>query len=228
MLKLKKRHSLFTPIDENSKDTKKLYKLVYHLTGQKEENPLLEEDDDTKLAEQFRKFFLNKIISIRKLFHNIPPYETWQDTVPRLDKFSTISEADLKTIINKMPNKLCHLDILKTSTLKKVIVVCIPAISKVINLSLEKGGFYINWKPAVVKPLIKSRQKDTIQSNYWPVSNLSFISKVVEKWDLEQFNKHCDDHDLLPENQSAYRKYYSCETSLLRITNDILWNMEKN
>ena len=43
---------------------------------QKEENPLPEEDDDTKLAEQLREFFLNKIINIRKLFHNIPPYET--------------------------------------------------------------------------------------------------------------------------------------------------------
>ena len=73
MLKFKKRHSLFTLIEENSKYTKKLYKLVNHLTGQKEENPLPEENDDTKLAEQFREFFLNKIINIRKLFHNIPP-----------------------------------------------------------------------------------------------------------------------------------------------------------
>ena len=104
-------------------------------------------------------------MSIRKLFHNIPPYETGRDTIPRLDKFSTISEADLKTIINKMPNKLCQLDILKTLTLKKVIDVCIPAISRVMNLSLEKGGFYTNWKTAVVKPLIKSRQKGKIQLN---------------------------------------------------------------
>ena len=49
---------------------------------------------------------------------------------------------------------------------------------------------------------------------------------MVEKCALEQFNKHCDDYDLLPENQSAYRKHYSCETSLLRMTNDILWNVE--
>ena len=76
-----------------------------------------------------------------------------------------------------------------------------------------------------MKPLIKSRQKGTIQSNYQPVSNLSFISKVIEKCAIEQFNKHCDDYDL-PENQSAYRKHYGCETSLLRMTNDILWNME--
>ena len=194
--------------------------------GQKQENPLPDEDDATKLAEQFGEFLLNKIINIRKLFHNIPPYETQQDTDPRLDKLSTINEADLKPIINQMPNKSCQLNILKTSTLKKVIDTCIPAIMKVINLSVDKGGFYANWKTAVVKPLIKAKQKGTISLNYQTVSNLSFISKVVEKCPLKQFNKHCDDYDLLPENQSAYRKHYSCETSLLRMTNNILWNME--
>ena len=45
----------------------------------------------------------------------------------------------------------------------------------------EQGGFYANWKTAVLRSLIKSRQKGTIQLNYQPVSNLSFISKVVEK-----------------------------------------------
>ena len=63
-----------------------------------------------------------------------------------------------------MPNKLCQLDILKTATLQKVIDTCIPAITRVIKLSLDKGGFYSNWKTAVVKPLIKERQKGTIQS----------------------------------------------------------------
>ena len=76
MLRFKKRHSLFTLIEEHSKGTKKLYKLVSQLTGQKEENPLSEDDNDTKLAEQFREFFLGKIINIRKLFKNTPPYKT--------------------------------------------------------------------------------------------------------------------------------------------------------
>ena len=87
--------------------------------GQKQENPLPEEDDDTNLAEKFREFFLSKIINIRKLFHNIPPYKSQQDTVPGVDQFSTIREADLKTIINQMLNKSCQLDIFKTATFKK-------------------------------------------------------------------------------------------------------------
>ena len=30
----------------------------------------------------------------------------------------------------------------------------------------------------------------------------------------------------MPDYQSAYRKFYSCETILVKITNDILWDME--
>ena len=52
------------------------------------------------------------------------------------------------------------------------------------------------------------------------------MSNVNEKCALEQFNKQCDDYNLLTEYQSTYRKHYSCETSLLRLINDKLWNME--
>jgi hypothetical protein len=44
---------------------------------------------------------------------------------------------------------------------------------------------------------------------------------------LNQFNDHCDRLHLFPDYQSAYRKYYSCETALLKIVNDILWTMEQ-
>ena len=33
-------------------------------------------------------------------------------------------------------------------------------------------------------------------------------------------------HKLLPSYQSACRPYHHCETALLKIVNDILWNME--
>ena len=36
-----------------------------------------------------------------------------------------------------------------------------------------------------------------------------------------------DYNDLSPHYQSAYKKNHSCETSLLRLTNDALWAMEQ-
>ena len=74
-----------------------------------------------------------------------------------------------------MPTKLCELDNIPTGLLKQVLHSCIPAIMKIINLSLDKRDFNAQWKSAVVCPLIKSLSKGSINSNYRPVSNLPFI-----------------------------------------------------
>ena len=65
-----------------------------------------------------------------------------------------------------------------------------------------------------------------INQSYRSESNLSFLSKLVEKCVLAQFNKHCDLYNLIPDFQSVYREGYSTETSLIKLTNNLLWAME--
>ena len=76
-------------------------------------------------------------------------------------------------------------------------------------------------------PLIKAVNKGKVKTNYRPVSNLPFISKIIEKCTLIQLTTHCNIHNFLLEYQSAYRKFYSCETSLLKLVSDTLWAIEK-
>ena len=59
------------------------------------------------------------------------------------------------------------------------------------------------------------------------MSNLPFISKILEKVILEQLNEHKVNNDSIEKFQSAYRKYHSTETALLRISNDLLQSMDK-
>ena len=80
-----------------------------------------------------------------------------------------------------MQSTTCEVDLIPTEFLKKILKHCIPAITKVVNLSLSSGHFFEDWKLAIVRPLIKSLKKGTEKSNYRPVSNLQFISKVIEK-----------------------------------------------
>ena len=70
--------------------------------------------------------------------------------------------------------------------------------------------------------LLKKPNLDSIPSNYNPVSNLSFLSKLLAKCAMDHLNEHCDFHKLLPDYQSAYQNGYSCETTLIRLVNDIL------
>ena len=53
-------------------------------------------------------------------------------------------------------------------------------------------------------------------ANFRPVSNLTFLSKVVEKAVAQQLTKHLSTHSLLPCHQSAYRRHQSTETAMLR------------
>ena len=94
------------------------------------------------------------------------------------------------------------------------------------NLSLRSGFFPDCLKSAVIKPLLKKKGLELVISNFRPVSNLTFISKLIEKCVAKYFNSHMEDETLLPTYQSAYRASYSTETLLLRLHNDILYNME--
>ena len=125
-----------------------------------------------------------------------------------------------------MLTKSCESDAIPTSLLKEILLAVAPSLAKIINISLEHGIFAAAWKIAVIRPLLKKVGLDLISSNYRPVSNLVFLSKVLEKAVLEQFITYCDAHKLIPDYQSAYRKNYSCETSIIKVVNDVLWNFE--
>ncbi|XP_072041159.1 uncharacterized protein [Amphiura filiformis] len=58
--------------------------------------------------------------------------------------------------------------------------------------------------------------------NFRPVSNLPFLWKVIERAAINQLQSYIKDNDLHTKNQSAYRQFHSVETSLLRVTNDLL------
>ncbi len=99
----------------------------------------------------------------------------------------------------------------------------------VFNNSLVSGVFPSVCKSALVKPLLKKMSFDSGDlKNYRPVSNLSFLSKVLERIVLSQLNEHLNRSNLLSPLQSSYRPNHSTETALLRIFNDILTAMDNN
>ena len=99
-------------------------------------------------------------------------------------------------------------------------------LTKLVNVSLQNGVFSQKWKVAIVNPLLKKLGMELISSSYRPISNLKFVSKLVESCAMDRLNKHCFYNRLIPDYQSAYRRFYSCETSVLKLVNDILWGME--
>ena len=208
-------------------DIRKLYQITNEMTGSVSINPLLECTNHEELANEFADFFLEKIVNIRKLFlnENIMEFSV-KESVPQFISFSPMTEKQVRGIISDMKTKSCELDPIPTRIIKDNLDLFLPLLTKLVNLSLHGGKFHDDWKCAIVRPLLKKLNLELIKKNYRPVSNLSFVSKLVEKCALSQFMDHCNQYHLLPDYQSAYRKGYSCETCVLKFVNDCLWNME--
>ena len=79
---------------------------------------------------------------------------------------------------------------------------------------------------AHVTPFHKNPSLDrNCLKNYRPVSNLSFITKLIEKVVANQLNEFISQEGLLNVNQSAYKSSRSTETTLLKIQNDIAFSV---
>ena len=92
-----------------------------------------------------------------------------------------------------------------------------------VNASLSQGVLPASQTHAIVTPLLKKAGLDTADmNNFRPVSNLTFMSKVVERAVSTQLNGYLTDNNLLPCHQSAYRKRHSMEIALLWIQSDAL------
>ena len=87
--------------------------------------------------------------------------------------------------------------------------------------------FNESCKTSIIIPLLKKEGLGRVLKNYSPVNNLSFMSKTVENVMLLRLNNHCETNNLIPDYVSAYRSGYSTETVLLRLTEKILQNMDR-
>ena len=75
--------------------------------------------------------------------------------------------------------------------LRNHIDVLAPKIQKIINISITNGTISTNMKEALLRPLLKKLNLDHHQfKNCRPVSNLSFVSKLVERAVCDQLLEH--------------------------------------
>ena len=117
-----------------------------------------------------------------------------------------------------MPGKSSPKDTLPTSLLKSYIDVFAPVIAHLANLSFKDGCFPMGFKTAQVLPLLKKPGLDQENyANYRPISNLSTISKVIERLALVRLNPFLTASPQFNPVQSASRSAHSTETALLKV-----------
>ena len=77
-------------------------------------------------------------------------------------------------------------------------------------MSLSTGIFF-RKTAIIVKPLLKKPTLDcTSFKNFSPVSNIAFMSKVIEKVIAFQLHSYITRHNMFEELQSAYKAHHNC------------------
>ena len=197
-----------------------------NLLGTSADSPLPTAYSKNELPSVFSTYFHDKIQALRDTLETLPSKPPPPDspfTGTPLSSFRPVSQEEVLKTIKSMSLKTCELDPLPASLYSEGLPHLLPFITDIINTSIQTGSVPDSFKTAIVRPLLKKHNLDPNDlKNYRPVSNLSFLSKLLEKVVLNQLNLHLSSNNLLLPFQSAYRQHHSTETALLHILNDLL------
>jgi len=211
-------------LEEHKADTKQLFRFTNNILGRNSVSPL-PSGTDSDIADMFSEFFIEKILRIRDsipsdnvTIHIPPPV-----VEAMIAEFQSVTENEVIKLIKSCANKHCDLDPMPTSLVKLALPQLSPLVTSIMNTSIKTGVYPSSYKQALVTPLLKKPKLDPeLCKNYRPVSNLGFLSKILEKVVAAQLDQHLTRNGLHEPYQSAYRAGHSTETTMLRLYNDVV------
>ena len=218
-------------VTESSDNPRTLWKTLNTILHRKPSNSLPESPDASSLANTFLDFFKDKIERIRTKFvpsDSPDPFLSPPAPPPKMTNFIPATHTEIHKLISASESKQCPLDSIPTFLLKLCFNELGPIITNLVNLSLSEGIFPSSFKQTLVQPLLKKPSLSTDDlNNFRPISNLNFISKILEKVVASRIQSHLSSHSLSSSFQSAYRIFHSTETTLLKIHNDLILAMDR-
>ena len=171
-------------------DQRQLFGIVNHLLGRGKQIVYPQHTDSFTLASLFNNYFITKIADIRKEFSGLES-DVVQMSMPdfnvhhshtTLSNFTPTTTDEVQQLLFKMNKTTCKLDPFDTSIIMQHSQHFIPVYVHLINLCFSTGIFPTGFKSAVVKPLLKKPNLDyEVLRNFRPISNLSFLSKLIEQ-----------------------------------------------
>jgi len=222
-------------LDSVSLPPKILWKVLNRSLGRVSPTIIPSRPDLSSLCSEFKTFFLNKPLQLHSSLQQFSdsgggdnaPLTSFPSTASPLSEFQYVSYLHLSRILCGAPRKSSPQDPIPTWLLYRHVGVLMPAIHLLVNAAISDGMPPL-YKHSTVTPLLKKKGSNPDDlGNYRPISNLSFLSKIIERVVFAQIIQHLESQSLLDSTQSAYRRHHSCETAVLAVINEALLAMDK-
>ena len=175
-------------------------------------------------AQNLLDYFIKKINDIRQSTGPSPPSTMLPPSPNKLHSFHRYSSEEIRKLVVASKTKSCALDPVPTSILKEFLDKLLPFITEMCNRSLLEGRRVpLSQRHAIITPIIKKPGLDHEDvKSYRPISNLTYMSKLVERMVCRQVTSSLEGNGLLPKHQSGFRARHSTETAVLKVMSDIL------
>ena len=207
----------------------KRWRIINELLHAHQTDSTRTDHENRNLVDSFSDFFTAKITDLkctiaRKLasFTSLPSFDVSQHTPQKFHICHPVTIAEVHNIIKAVPPKCSSADRIPPAVVKTCPGVFLELIAELSNRSFREGSFPSLFKHAAVTSILKQPNLDKSDpSNYRPISNLDFISKIHELLFQGRIQPHVLSSPNFNKFQSAYRPSYSTETSLLSMLDSI-------
>ena len=207
----------------NSKD---MWKVLRSAMNRKKANNDLSSDKADPINEYFINVGINNSLNSEPSTHpNLKPSRPCVSSkfifdVIRLEHV----EKQLKCMSDQPNYDILSID---GKILKLLYDIIAPSFTFLFNYSLQNGSFPTEFKKARVIPIYKGKGSKEDFGNFRPISIVSHVSKIFEKIVNFQFISYLQENGILSIHQSGFVNNHSTNTALLKVTNDLLTNLNE-